>query len=269
MNSITVSLSDKKPQPAAKKAIPVASRPQVSKSPHSPNKTESVTSRLSSLRPIDKLIVKPGKSTNVKAVKLETQFSPYEVKRKALAELYYAGCSKCNLSQTRAKLVFGAGNADAAVMVIGDVPEVGDDVQGKPLVGAAGQKLTQMLSAINLDREKDIFVTNVLKCRPPQDRQPENSEILACMSLLNKQISIIEPKAILILGSVAAQVLLGNNDSIEKLCSKVHDYNGIPAMVIYHPAELLLNSGYKRQAWEDLQKFQTLIEKFGIHGLSK
>ena len=127
----------------------------------------------------------------------------------------------------------------------------------------------QNAAAIGLDRNKDVFITNVLKCRPPENRNPETSEILSCIPLLLTQIAVIKPRAILILGRIAAHVLLGCTDSIAKLRSKVHDYNGIPLMVVYHPAALLRNAEYKKPAWEDLQKFKVLMESLGINGTAK
>lgn len=154
-------------------------------------------------------------------------------------------------------------------MVIGEAPGSEEDNQGLPFVGEAGQLLTKMLAAIGLDRNKDVFITNVLKCRPPENRNPETSEVLACIPLLLTQIAVIKPKAILILGRIAAHALLGCTDSIAKLRSKVHDYNGIPLMVVYHPAALLRNAEYKKPAWEDLQKFKVLMESLGINGSAK
>ena len=150
-------------------------------------------------------------------------------------------------------------------MVIGEAPGAEEDEQGLPFVGAAGQLLTNMLAAINLNRNKDIFITNVLKCRPPANRSPESAEIQLCTPLLCRQIEIIKPRAILLLGRIAAHAVLGISESIAKLRSKVHDYNGIPAMVIYHPAALLRNAQYKRPAG-DLRNF-SIIGKSRVYGL--
>lgn len=235
-------------------------------------KPVSISSRLSGLKPIDELL--PGYKSTPKKPKepVVVSASPemsYEQKRMALKELYVAGCTKCHLAQTRTKFVFGSGNADAKIMVIGEAPGEDEDLQGLPFVGRAGQLLTDMLKSIKLDRKNDVFIANVLKCRPPGNRNPESQEIVTCIPLLKKQIEIIRPKAILLLGRIAAHAVLDISDSIAAMRSKVHDYNGIPAMVIYHPAALLRNVSYKRPAWEDLQKFQTLVNDLGIYGTSK
>ncbi|NLW33349.1 MAG: uracil-DNA glycosylase [Fibrobacter sp.] len=234
------------------------------------NKQVSISSRLSALKPIDKLL--PGISGKNPSSKPQVHLSTglnYEQKRLALKELYIAGCNKCHLAKTRNKFIFGAGNADAHIMIIGEAPGRDEDIQGLPFVGKAGQLLTSMLEAIKLDRSKDVFITNILKCRPPGNRNPEAQEIITCFPLLERQIAIIQPKAILLLGRIAAHSIIGTNDSIAMMRSKVHDYKGIPTMVIYHPAALLRNASLKRPAWEDLQKFQTLLNDSGIYGYSK
>jgi DNA polymerase len=187
-------------------------------------------------------------------------------KREALKVLYRNGCTQCHLAQTRKNFIFGAGNAEAPVMVIGEAPGRDEDEQGLPFVGAAGQLLTSMLAAIKLDRNNDVFITNILKCRPPGNRNPESTEIITCLPLLRKQIEIIAPAALLLLGRIAAHTLLDINDSIVKMRGKVFSYQGISTMVIYHPAALLRNAHYKRPAWEDLQQFQQLLASSGIYG---
>lgn len=233
----------------------------------SQKKTESssVHARLASLRPLNTIIhLTPVERKMVEPTALEEMS-----KREALKQLYINGCNACHLASSRSRWVFGAGNAEATVMVIGEAPGAEEDEQGLPFVGAAGQLLTNMLAAINLDRNKDIFITNVLKCRPPANRSPESAEIQLCTPLLYRQIEIIKPGAILLLGRIAAHAVLGISESIANLRSKVHDYKGIPTMVIYHPAALLRNAQYKRPAWEDLQKFQALLENLGEYGLPK
>ncbi len=228
------------------------------------NESSSVHARLAALRPLDTIIpLTPVGKKMVEPPVME------QSKREALKQLYIGGCNACHLASSRNRWVFGAGNADAMVMIIGEAPGAEEDEQGLPFVGAAGQLLTNMLAAINLDRNKDIFITNVLKCRPPANRSPESTEIQLCTPLLFRQIEIIKPRAILLLGRIAAHAVLGISESIANLRSKVHDYKGIPAMVIYHPAALLRNVQYKRPAWEDLQKFQALLENLGVYGLPK
>ncbi len=193
--------------------------------------------------------------------------STNEGKRAALAELFYSlrDCNGCALNGMRKKLVFGAGNAQAPILVVGEAPGEEEDRKGLPFVGPAGELLTKMLGAINLDRSKDVFITNVLKCRPPGNRNPEVSEIQACSPVLQRQIAIIAPKAILLLGRVAAQEVLKTSAGVRELREKTHDYNGIPCTVTYHPSMLLRNSRFKVFAWEDLKRFRELIRQLGIY----
>lgn len=238
----------------------------------------SIASRLSSLKTVDQLSI-PEKKRTLKKKSFESAgdsnahengiYETYDQKRSALRVLYYTNCTNCQLSQTRKTYVFGSGAANAPVMVIGEAPGQDEDEQGLPFVGAAGQLLTSMLSAIKLDRTKNVFITNILKCRPPENRSPDSAEIISCLPILHKQIAIIQPKALLLLGRIAAHSVLGLTDSIAKLRSVTHQYKSIPAMVIYHPAALLRNSEYKRPAWEDLQKFQLLLTNLGVYELSE
>jgi DNA polymerase len=194
----------------------------------------------------------------------------YNGKRSALVELYHEvkDCRGCGLSTSRHKLVFGGGKASAPLMIIGEAPGYEEDRQGKPFVGRAGALLTKMLAAINLNREKDVFITNILKCRPPENRNPNQTEAIACMPILNRQIRIIDPKAILALGRIAAHELLNKTESIGKLRAETHNYNEIPVIVTYHPAALLRNERYKRPAWEDLQRLQQILREKGVYGNS-
>lgn len=188
---------------------------------------------------------------------------PQKTKREELAQLYYEAqnCNSCQLSQSRTKMVFGSGNAESEVMVIGEAPGYQEDQQGLPFVGPAGQLLTKMLAAINLDRNSDVFIANVLKCRPPGNRTPSTDESLTCISILRRQINIIKPKAILLLGRVAANNILQNSDPISKMRNGFHTYMDIPAKVTYHPAALLRNNGLKRDTWNDLQEFQRILQE--------
>lgn len=221
-----------------------------------------ISSKLSRLKPVDQLdpyLKINEKTTSVKLI----DESDYEKKRSELAVLFRKGCNACHLASKRNNFVFGSGNASAPVLIIGEAPGEDEDNQGKPFVGLAGQLLTKMLTAIELDRNKDVFITNVLKCRPPQNRNPESSEIISCKPILEAQVSIIKPRVILLLGRIAAHTILEKADSIAKLRSEMHDYNGIPAIVTYHPAALLRYPEYKKAAWEDLQKLQKLLKTFG------
>ncbi len=178
--------------------------------------------------------------------------------RKELAELYFRvkECGGCSLCGSRNKVVFGAGNASADIMIIGEAPGFEEDEKGLPYVGPAGQLLNKMLSAINLDREKETFVSTVTKCRAPGNRAPSPEESKTCVPVLKRQIAIIRPKILLVLGQTAARTVLGQTRSIAQIHGEEFDYHGIPAIVTFDPETLLRNSSQKRPAWVDLQKFQ-------------
>jgi uracil-DNA glycosylase len=188
--------------------------------------------------------------------------------RDALVALYNKSktCTACGLAATRTKFVFGSGNPHAPLMIIGEAPGEEEDRQGLPFVGRAGELLTKMLSAIGLDRKKDVFIANVLKCRPPGNRNPESAEILACMDTLAGQIEIIKPKLILLLGRIAAHSLLKTAKSIQVLRTETYNYMGIPMLVTYHPASLLRNEEYKKPAWEDMRKCKKTLMELGAYG---
>lgn len=165
-----------------------------------------------------------------------------------------AVCEKCQLHQGRTQAVFGTGNARAEWMLIGEAPGAEEDRQGKPFVGRAGQLLTNMLGAIGLDRD-EVFIANILKCRPPNNRDPRPEEVAACGDFLRRQIAHVRPRIILALGRVAAQNLLQVDTPIGRLRGKVHEYPDlkIPVVVTYHPAYLLRSPSEKRKSWQDLK----------------
>lgn len=167
-------------------------------------------------------------------------------------EAEVASCTLCGLCQTRTQTVFGTGNKQADWLVIGEAPGQSEDEQGKPFVGKAGQLLTEMLRAIGLERE-EVFITNILKCRPPGNRDPKPDEVASCSGYLRRQRELIKPKIILAVGRISAQTLLNTDAPIGKLRGKVHDLDGIPLVVVYHPAYLLRSLLEKRKAWQDLQ----------------
>ena len=169
-------------------------------------------------------------------------------------------CTKCSLGKTRIKFVFGVGNPKARVVVVGEAPGADEDEQGEPFVGRAGQLLNKILESINFKRN-EVYICNILKCRPPNNRDPQTNEIDCCEPYLWKQLEIIKPKLILCVGRIAGQSLLKTNDSLALLRSKVHDYRGIPLMVTYHPAALLRNPNWKRPCWEDVQQFRKLYDE--------
>ncbi len=171
-----------------------------------------------------------------------------------LEELYEAvhGCTRCQLGLTRNKFVFGDGNPQADILFIGEAPGADEDKQGLPFVGRAGKLLTKMIEAIKLKRE-DVYIGNILKCRPPGNRDPKPEEIEKCEQILIRQIEIIKPEIICAIGRISGQTLLRTKSSLSSLRGKLHDYHGVKLIVIYHPAALLRNPGLKPAAWEDMK----------------
>ncbi|AQV94368.1 uracil-DNA glycosylase [Cupriavidus necator] len=163
-----------------------------------------------------------------------------------------AGCTACGLCQTRTNTVFGVGDRQAEWMLVGEAPGENEDLQGEPFVGQAGKLLDNMLGALGLARGRNVFIANVLKCRPPGNRNPEPEEVAQCEPFLRRQIALLKPKVIVVLGRFAAQSLLRTTTPIGKLRGTVHTYEGIPVVVTYHPAYLLRTLTDKARAWEDL-----------------
>lgn len=163
------------------------------------------------------------------------------------------GCQACSLHRTRKNPVLGEGNPRAFLAFVGEAPGAEEDEQGRPFVGKAGELLTRMIKAMGLRRE-EVYITNVLKCRPPNNRNPRPEEIKACIPFLLRQMEIIKPKIICALGTFAAQTFLETNEKITALRGKFHQWKGIKVMPTFHPAFLLRNPGYKKLAWEDLKK---------------
>jgi uracil-DNA glycosylase family 4 len=161
-------------------------------------------------------------------------------------------CQKCRLGATRKNYVFGSGSPTAKIVVIGEAPGADEDEQGLPFVGRSGQLLTKILAAINLTRD-EVYICNIAKSRPPNNRPPEKDEIEACMPYLVRQIELIQPKVILALGKTAANTLLNNALSMAAMRGKVFKWNGVDLFVTYHPAALLRNPNWKHEAWADVQ----------------
>ena len=168
-------------------------------------------------------------------------------------------CEACSLCSSRSSVVFGSGNPDAGIMFVGEAPGAEEDRSGLPFVGAAGQLLTRMIEAIGMSRD-DVYIANVIKCRPPQNRDPLPEEIAACEPFLCKQIARVDPIVICTLGRIAAQTLLKTTEPIARLQGKVFDYSGINLVPTYHPAALLRNAQLKRPAWEDLKLVRSLYD---------
>lgn len=161
-------------------------------------------------------------------------------------------CQLCPLCETRSNVVFGDGSEDAKLVFVGEAPGSDEDRQGKPFVGRSGQKLTQIIEAMGLSRS-DVYITNVLKCRPPGNRNPMPDEIRACEPYLIAQLQLIEPRVICALGTFAAQTLLRSDRRISRLRGQFHVYQGIKLMPTYHPAYILRNPKFKRDVWNDVQ----------------
>jgi DNA polymerase len=170
-----------------------------------------------------------------------------------------ATCTRCPLYSTATNPVPGEGNPNAELMLVGEAPGATEDETGRPFVGAAGQLLTKILAAIQLERE-DVFICNVLKHRPPGNRNPRPEEVTACGPFLVRQIELIRPKAIIALGTFAAQTLLDTKLSIGKLRGQIHRYFGVPLIVTYHPAALLRNPSWKRPTWDDVKLARRILD---------
>jgi len=164
-------------------------------------------------------------------------------------------CQRCPLGETRNQFVFGAGDPDADLFFVGEAPGYQEDMEGIPFVGKAGQLLEKILAAINLQRN-EVFIGNVLKCRPPDNRDPRKDEIDACEPYLIEQLNMVQPRVIIALGRVAGNTLLKSSSSLRDLRERTWDYHGTDLMVTYHPAALLRNNQLKRPTWEDFQKIQ-------------
>lgn len=174
-------------------------------------------------------------------------------------------CTRCKLCQTRTNTVFGVGNPAAPLMVVGEGPGADEDASGEPFVGRAGKLLDEMLKAIGRSRADNVFIANVVKCRPPGNRDPEKDEVEACRGYLDAQIAHVKPKLIVALGRIAAQRLLGSEEPLSRLRGPLHRYGagGTPVFVTYHPAYLLRSPKEKAKSWEDLKKIAQHLKAHG------
>jgi uracil-DNA glycosylase len=163
-----------------------------------------------------------------------------------------SGCQSCALCKTRTNTVFGVGDERADWLLVGEAPGAEEDARGEPFVGQAGRLLDNMLASVGLKRGANVYIANVLKCRPPGNRNPESAEVAQCSPHLQRQIQLIEPKLIIAMGRFAVQALLGTGATIGSLRGKLHRYRGVPVIVSYHPAYLLRSLPEKAKAWEDL-----------------
>lgn len=188
--------------------------------------------------------------------------SPKPLNVKSLEDIraHIGDCTRCKLSSTRNNIVFGVGNKNADLVFVGEAPGRDEDEQGVPFVGRAGQLLTKIIESIGLTRE-EIYICNVIKCRPPENRPPEPDEIAECDPFLKAQIAQIKPKIICTLGKFAAQTLLQTETPISQLRGVFATYEGVPLMPTYHPAYLLRNPSAKKEVWEDMKKVHDQLQK--------
>ena len=173
-------------------------------------------------------------------------------------------CQRCKLSPSRTNLVYGVGNPDADLLFVGEAPGADEDAQGEPFVGKAGQLLTKMIEAMGYARG-DVYICNVLKCRPPGNRNPEPDEVASCEPFLKRQLAAIRPRMIVALGKFAAQCLLRDDTPITRMRGSFRSYEGIPLMPTLHPAYLLRDPSKKKLAWEDLKAVNAALARVGIH----
>lgn len=169
-------------------------------------------------------------------------------------------CTRCPLSGSRKQVVFSDGNPDARVMVVGEAPGANEDRTGVPFVGRAGGLLDLLLAGVDLSRRDSVYICNVLKCRPPQNRNPQPDEIASCAPWLHRQIELVRPEAILAVGTFAGRLLTGRDMALGDLRGQVYTYRDTPLIVTYHPAALLRNSGWTRSTWEDLQLLRQVLD---------
>jgi uracil-DNA glycosylase family 4 len=174
-------------------------------------------------------------------------------------KLSIENCNRCNLGNTRTKFVFGVGDPNADLLLVGEGPGEKEDLQGEPFVGRAGKLLDKILKAIGYSREKKVFITNIVKCRPPDNRDPLPSEVEECFPFLEKQIDLINPKIIVALGKVAGKTLLKKDILLKEMRNETYYLNCIPLRVTYHPAALLRNPSLKNESWKDFQYIRDFL----------
>ena len=201
------------------------------------------------------IILEPGTADDLGQIGVDDSAALSDLERKT------STCTLCRLAKTRQNVVFGTGDPRAELMFIGEAPGADEDRLGEPFVGRAGKLLTKMLKSIGYERS-EVYIANILKCRPPGNRDPEQEEVDACLPYLKQQISLIQPKFIIALGKVAARRLLDFSPtvSLKSLRGRIFKFNSEPLIVTYHPAALLRSPGLKVQAWEDLQFLMKLVK---------
>src|SRR4051812_29003481 len=216
-----------------------------------------VAARTPASAPARAATLEPATAVAVAPVPLSAEAAGRSSELAALAAAA-AGCTRCRLSEGRTKVVFGSGNPAAELMFVGEGPGAEEDSQGLPFVGAAGELLNRIIQAIEKTRD-EVYIANVVKCRPPGNRDPQPDEVSTCRGYLDKQIALVRPRVLVALGKVAAQTLLGNDSPIGRMRGQWFKVQGIPTMVTYHPAALLRNPALKRPTWEDMQQVRDLL----------
>ncbi len=203
----------------------------------------------------------PGEMKKVKIDQVDFDDEVFQAKLEKLKELEAEldGCTRCRLHEGRTNLVFGVGNPDAKVVFVGEGPGYDEDMQGIPFVGQAGRLLTKMINALGWKRE-DVYICNVVKCRPPKNRTPRADEIKICSPFMFRQLEIIKPRVICLLGACAASTVLKLNMSMSRMRGKDFYWRGIPIVATYHPAYLLRNPAEKRKAWDDFKRLYRMVE---------
>lgn len=174
-----------------------------------------------------------------------------------------AECRRCALCEKRTQAVFGVGDPEAEIVFVGEGPGYEEDRRGEPFVGPAGRLLDEMLKSIGIGRDNGVYIANIVKCRPPQNRNPKPEEGRACMAFLRRQLELTSPRLVVALGAVAAAHLLQSEEPVGKLRQRLHDYHGVPLVVTYHPAYLLRSPAEKRKSWDDLLYIRRIAAKTG------
>jgi DNA polymerase len=208
-----------------------------------------------------KVIVSPEQSTESEKSIMSINTAWQSAETLPILHDHIHTCMECRLGDTRNSFVFGSGNPNADILIIGEAPGADEDSQGLPFVGAAGKLLTKILEAINLSRD-EVYIANIIKCRPPENRRPEKDEIAQCEPYLQKQIELIKPAFILALGLTAVNTLFKKNHQMQDIRGKVMNYHGVSLLATYHPAALRRNPNWKKPAWEDVQLLRSMYDEW-------
>jgi len=237
--------------------VAAAAQAPASSAPPTPRAVAAAAAALSTAARKDLPVPMPVIAPVVGAVSLFDEKIENDSLPRILADIG-PNCTRCKLHKARKQVVFGVGNPKAELVFVGEGPGADEDAQGEPFVGRAGKLLTQMIEAMGL-RRQDVYIANVVKCRPPENRLPERDEITTCSPYLLRQLAVINPKVIVCLGACSAQTLLQTNQGISRFRGEWFDFRGAKLMATYHPAYLLRNPAAKGEVWKDLQKVMTVL----------